>query len=67
QPQDSNRSSSSPVVSDITGHVRILEDFLHAIKTNGQPRCDGREGRRSVSLVQAIYQSARSGQPVDVL
>lgn len=66
QPQDTNRSSSSPIVSDVTGHKRILEDFINAIKTDGQPRCDGYEGRRSVNLVQAIYQSARISQPIDV-
>ena len=55
---------SSPVVSDVRGHRRLLEDFLRAIETNGRPCCDGREGRRSVALVQAIYQSSRTGRPV---
>jgi hypothetical protein len=27
---------------------------------------DGREGRRSVALIEAIYASSRTGQPVDV-
>lgn len=64
QTQDTNRSSSSPIVSDVSGHKRIVEDFVNAIKTNGTPRCDGRDGRRSVALVQAIYESARQGSPV---
>ncbi len=62
----SNASSISPVVSDVRGHQRILEDFLIAIKTKGRPLCDGYEGRRSVELVQAIYESSRTGQPVTV-
>jgi UDP-N-acetyl-2-amino-2-deoxyglucuronate dehydrogenase len=65
--QDTNRSSSSPIVSDVSGHKRILEDFLNAIATDKTPRCDGREGRRSVNLVQAIYESARRGQAVNVV
>jgi len=64
--QDTNRSSSSPIVSDVSGHKRIIQDFINAIQTNGSPRCDGREGRRSVVLVQAIYESSRSGIPIDV-
>ena len=60
----SNASSTSPVVSDVRGHRRIFEDFLRAIDTGGQPLCDGHEGRRSVALVQAIYQSSQTGQPV---
>jgi len=30
------------------------------------PLCDGREGRRSVELVEAMYRSARLGGPVAV-
>jgi len=56
--------SNSPVVSDVSGHKRILEDFLEAIKTDGSPMCDGHEGRRSVELVQAIYESSRTGEAV---
>jgi UDP-N-acetyl-2-amino-2-deoxyglucuronate dehydrogenase len=63
---NANSSSTSPLVSNVDGHKRILEDFLQAVETNGQPACDGREGRRSVELVQAIYESSRSGQPVSL-
>jgi len=62
--ESGNLSSTSPVVSDFSGHNKILEDFLHAIATDTQPLCDGREGRRSVELVQAIYESSRTGRPV---
>jgi UDP-N-acetyl-2-amino-2-deoxyglucuronate dehydrogenase len=55
-----NASSSSATVSDVSGHRRVLEDFLSAIASGGTPKCDGREGRRSVALVEAIYESARS-------
>ena len=57
---DANASASSPVVSDASGHQRLIEDFLRAIETGSRPACDGHEGRRSVELVEAIYRSARS-------
>ena len=57
---DANASASSPVVSDASGHQRLIEDFLQAIETGSRPACDGHEGRRSVELVEAIYRSARS-------
>jgi predicted dehydrogenase len=60
-PESDNDDSASP---DIRGHKRLLEDFLRAIETNSKPRCDGREGRRSVALVQAIYESSRTGSAV---
>ena len=57
---DSNQSASSAAVTDISGHKAILEDFLHSIASNTQPVCNGHEGRRSLALVEAIYNSARS-------
>ncbi len=61
---DQNPSASSPVVSDIRGHQFVLEDFLHSIQANTGPRCDGREGRRSLALVEAIYAACRTGERV---
>jgi predicted dehydrogenase len=62
--EHTNQSATSPIVSDVSGHRRLLEDFLRAIETDGKPVCDGYEGRRSVELVQAIYESSRIGGPV---
>jgi predicted dehydrogenase len=61
---DQNASASSPVVSDVRGHQAVLEDFLRAIQTNTTPRCDGREGRRSLALVEAIYAACKTGERV---
>lgn len=61
---DANPSSSSPVVSDTRGHQAVLEDFLQAIRANTEPRCNGEEGRRSVVVVQAIYEACRTGTRV---
>ena len=63
-PQNTNASASSPVVSDVTGHKKILEDFLRSTRTNDSPLCTGEEGKRSVQFVQAVYESSRIGQPV---
>ena len=57
---------ASATVSDATPHRRVFEDFIRAIQTNGTPACDGREGRRSVQAVEAIYASARRRQPVTI-
>jgi predicted dehydrogenase len=56
--QDQNQSASSAVVSDVRGHQGLLEDFIHAIEQNTTPVCDGRDGRRSVVLIEAIYRAA---------
>jgi len=59
-----NASASSPVIADATGHARVLEDFVAAIRTGAAPLCDGRDGRKSVALVEAMYRSARTGAAV---
>lgn len=60
--RDENQSGSSPVVSDFRGHQAVIEDFLCAIQKDTNPACDGREGRRSLALVEAIYLAARNPQ-----
>ncbi|HWW92033.1 MAG TPA: Gfo/Idh/MocA family oxidoreductase [Vicinamibacteria bacterium] len=54
-----DESASSPLIGDVRGHRAVLEDFLRAIREGGEPRCSGREGRRSQALVDALYRSAR--------
>lgn len=61
-PRDENQSASSAVVSDFRGHQAVIEDFLSAIQEDTVPACDGREGRRSLALVEAIYRAAGSPQ-----
>lgn len=65
---DRNTSATSAVVSDAAPHRRVLEDFLRAMRDGDAPACDGREGRRSIRVVEAIYESAhRDGSPVEII
>jgi UDP-N-acetyl-2-amino-2-deoxyglucuronate dehydrogenase len=63
---DRNASASSATVSDVRGHRACLGDFIHAIETNGAPRCSGIEARRSLALVEAIYEACATGQRVEL-
>lgn len=42
----------------------IIEDVVSAIEGGGEVRVDGREGRRTVALLEKIYESARIGKSV---
>jgi UDP-N-acetyl-2-amino-2-deoxyglucuronate dehydrogenase len=55
---DGNQSASSAAVTDVRGHQAVIEDFVEAIRQDRQPLCDGKEGRKSLTLVQAIYRAA---------
>jgi predicted dehydrogenase len=57
-------SAASPVVADPVAHVRVFEDFIRAVEGRTAPVCDGPSGRHSVALIEAIYQSARTGQRI---
>ena len=59
-------SAASPVVADVSAHVRIFNDFLHAVSTHTTPCCDGPSARQSVALIEAIYRSAAIGSPIDL-
>jgi UDP-N-acetyl-2-amino-2-deoxyglucuronate dehydrogenase len=56
--------AADPKAISFEGHRRQLADFIHAIRTGQPPLVDGAEGRRSVELITAIYQSRRTGQAV---
>jgi predicted dehydrogenase len=48
------------------GHRLQLLDFLRAIDEDRPALVDGREGRKSVEIIQAIYQSAQTGAAIDL-
>ncbi|MEZ4500555.1 MAG: Gfo/Idh/MocA family oxidoreductase [Thermomicrobiales bacterium] len=45
-------------------HTLQIEDFLQAILEGRDPAVTGREARKSLAIIQAIYTSSRTGQPV---
>jgi len=48
----------------LDAHVEQIGDLLHAIEEGRDPRLNGREARRAVELILAIYRSGRIGQVV---
>lgn len=56
--------ASNPSAISVEGHRRQLQDFVDALRAGRPPALDGREGRKAVALVNAIYESAERGKPV---
>lgn len=48
----------------LAGHLRQIGDLVAAVRENRPPAIDGREGRKAVALVHAIYESANTGKGV---
>jgi predicted dehydrogenase len=47
-------------------HRENLRDFFDALDENRAPALDGVEAAKAVNVIDAAYQSARSGVPVRV-
>jgi predicted dehydrogenase len=45
----------------VAGHVRHVEDLVDAIKNDREPAIGGKEARRAVEVIKAIYKSSREG------
>ena len=60
-------SAATAVVSDATPHRRLVEDFAQAIAEGREPACGGREGLRSLAVVEAVYAAAARAGGVEVV
>ena len=56
--------ASDPKAINTEGHRRQLQDFVDAVAAGRAPALDGREGRKAVAFVHALYTSAENGGPV---
>ena len=55
---------SDPRVISHANHKKQLVDLIESVETGRPVYCDGREGRKSVEIILAIYKSARASRPV---
>jgi predicted dehydrogenase len=48
------------------GHHAYLKNVIENIENNGSPLIDGIEGRKTVKIIQAIYESAETGKQINL-
>lgn len=58
--------SSDPSAISHKGHAEQLRDFVQSIETGRPPMVDGREGRRAVEVILAVYESQKTGRVVAI-
>ncbi len=56
--------AADPMAISFENHRRQYADLLAALDDGRPPAVDGREGVRSVELIEAVYRSVREGSPV---
>jgi predicted dehydrogenase len=48
------------------GHAALFADVLDAIETGREPLVSGEKGKKALEIILAIYQSQKTGKPVDL-
>jgi len=57
---------SDPRDISYAGHTKQFKDLQEAIEQDRRPIIDGREGRKAVEIILAIYKSSQDGTRVDL-
>ncbi len=58
--------ASDPTAISYDGHTEQLKDFIRSIRVGDKPLVDDKEGRKSVEIILAIYQSSWTGRKVSL-
>ncbi|MEM9646446.1 MAG: Gfo/Idh/MocA family oxidoreductase [Planctomycetota bacterium] len=61
---ESGGGAADPSAINHQGHTQLFEEFVAAVREDRSSMLDGHEGRRSVEVIRAIYESAKTGQRV---
>lgn len=61
-----DNSARDPLALGIENHIAQLHDFIDALLEGRSPMVTGKEARKAVDLILAIYESASKGKPVDL-
>jgi len=56
--------AAAPMAIKFEGHLRQMQDFIDGIRERRPFFIEGREARKAVALVRAVYDSAATGKPV---
>lgn len=63
---DVAKAASDSKTFGTEGHKAQIAEMVQVITAGGRPAIDGPEGRKALELILAIYQSARSGETVEL-
>ncbi|MFC4987880.1 Gfo/Idh/MocA family protein [Saliphagus infecundisoli] len=61
---EASGGAADPMDIDYTDHRRNIEAFLASLKSDDPYPLDASEARKSVAIIEAIYDSAERGEPV---
>ena len=66
KPTTHQGGASNPMAIDYRPHKRNIEDYLASLAEGREPLLTGEESLKAVAIIEACYQSARTGKAVTV-
>jgi len=63
---ETGSGATHPMAITSVGHEAQILDMVAAINEDRPPIVDGREARKAIEIISGIYQSSRSGMPVNL-
>ncbi|MDA0746991.1 MAG: Gfo/Idh/MocA family oxidoreductase [bacterium] len=63
---DVARAASDSKTFGTEGHKAQIAEMVRILNEGGEPMIDGPESKKAIELILAIYESARTGKPVDL-
>ncbi len=61
---ESGGGAGDPMAIDYSNHTRNIEAFLESLERGEEPVINGREARKAVAIIEAIYESAATGRVI---
>jgi UDP-N-acetyl-2-amino-2-deoxyglucuronate dehydrogenase len=58
---EAGAGAADPSAIDFSGHQKNFEDAVRSIKGGKRPLIDGKEARKSIEIILAVYRSALTG------
>ncbi|MBI4178302.1 Gfo/Idh/MocA family oxidoreductase [bacterium] len=55
-----------PDPGEVGGHAAVYRNVVETLRGRAAPLVDGAEGKKSLGLIHALYESAETGRPVDL-
>jgi UDP-N-acetyl-2-amino-2-deoxyglucuronate dehydrogenase len=67
RPASAEGASANAAALGVASHVAQIADLLTAVEQGRPPSVTGRDGRDTLEVVLAVYESSREGRPVVLL
>lgn len=61
-----NSGANDPMAIDYKLHLAQIEEIVNDIRSDRSPRVSGEEARKSLALIQAVYDSSRKGAIIKI-